>query len=590
MGSLALVVAACGSADGNSAATSDPSATQPATTDAPAETPPRASTVADAPTEPSPPTTAAEPTSTAVEPACPPKVDNTVTQAPGVVADLPDDEAGYIEGVAVDGSGNIFVSSIRTGTLLKFAPGSSEPEVFGQIPDYVDDGIGFLGLATDDVGNVYGAVASETSAGIWKFDCATGEASRFDGTEAMVFADGVVVDDDGIIWATDADSGADDGVGLGAIWRIDPDGSAEQWVESTVLGASDADSELPGANGLVVVDGSIFTVNTALGKVVEIEILPDGSPGGLSVLSADVFAADGITVDGDGQLYVTGVGTNVITRITLDGTVERVEVGPEVVLACPTSAVFGSGSTENILYVANLLSVGCGGVGPDLTAIDVTTAPFEPVEEAAGEAVFVVGDAAAPDPLDVFLSDVAGGTGVEVRLLDDEETSSAAGRSLLDDAAMVIISGSVDPATISSDLASVRAPLVTFSGPTAATLGLATESGETPSGEAFVVMNPETVDHPLAGGLTGDAEVYQTAVDFLNFGEVAGDAIVIATTPGTPSLPTHYAYEAGASLADGSVAPARRVGGFSTLESLTAVSAGAATLFFATLSWLLGET
>jgi sugar lactone lactonase YvrE len=582
VGSLTLIAAACGSSDGDSAESSAPPATQVAVAETPADTSSPA-------TEAAPETAVLETTTTVAAPVCPEPQSNSVAQASGVVADLPDDESGYIEGVTVDGSGNVFVSLIRSGTVLKFAPGSTEPEVFGQIPDYADDGIGFLGLAIDDVGNVYGAVASDTSAGIWKFDCATGAATRFVGTEEMIFADGVEVDDDGIIWATDADSGADGDVGLGSIWRIDPDGAAEKWVESSILGASDADSELPGANGLIVVDDAIFTVNTALGKVVKIVILPDGSAGDVTVLPADVFASDGIAIDGDGLLYVTGVGTNVITRIGLDGSVERIEVGPDVVLACPTSAAFGTGATENILYVANLLSVGCGGAGPDLTAIDVTTAPWAPVEQAEGDAVFVVGDAAAPDPLDIFLADVAGGTGVEVTFLDDEDTGSAESRAVLDGAAMVIISGSVDPSAISPGLASVTAPLVTFSGPTASTLGLASESGETPSGETFVVMNPETADHPLAGELTGNAEVYSTPVEFLNFGIVGGDAIVIATTPGNPSLPSQYAYEAGTELADGSVAPARRVGGFSTLDSLTAVSGGAATLFFATLNWLLGE-
>lgn len=531
----------------------------------------------------------AEPTDSAS--ACPAPVDNTTTQASGVVADLPDDESGYIEGVVVDPSGNVLVSLIRTGELLRFAPGSSEPEVFGAIPDYIDDGIGFLGLASDADGNIFGAVASETSGGIWKFDCVTGEPTRYAGTEDMVFPDGVFVDDDGVIWATDADSGADSDVGLGAIWRIDTDGTAEKWFEGTTLGASDAESDLPGANGLVVADGALFVVNTARGNMVRINIGADDAPGDVIVLPANIFAPDGVALDADGVLHVTGIGASEIVRIEPDGALAHVTASPEIPLECPTSAFFGTGATEDVLYVANLLSSCDGdGAGPDLIAIDVETTQFTEVTEQSGAATLIVGDAANPDPLDVFLADVAGGAGVEVSFVDDDDTTSGEGRAALAAAEMVIVSGSVDPAAISADLARLPVNLVTFSGALAVDLGLATESGETPSGETFIVMNPQTADHPLASGLVGDAETYAEPVDALNFGVVGGDAIVIATTPGSPSLPTHYAYEAGSTMADGTSAPARRIGGFATIDSLNSVGGGAATLFFAMLSWLLGTT
>jgi sugar lactone lactonase YvrE len=595
LSAFALLAASCGSGDGDSSPSTDnapaatteapdsPASTDDDTTTEPATTPPPTA----AATSTAPSTTTAQ--ATTPDSTCPTPVDNTTAQATGVVADLPDDESGYIEGVVVDPSGNVLVSLIRTGELLKFVPGSSEPEVFGAIPDYVDDGIGFLGLASDADGNIYGAVASETSGGIWKFDCVTGEPTRFAGTEDMVFPDGVTVDDDGVIWATDADSGADGDLGLGAIWRIDTDGTAEKWFEDTTLGASDAESELPGANGLVIADGALFVVNTARGNLVRIEIGPDDAPGDVIVLPASLFAPDGVTLDANGLLHVTGIGASEIVRIQPDGKLEQIAASLEIPLECPTSAFFGTGATENVLYVANLLS-SCDGAGPDLIAIDVETAPFADVTEQSGTAAVIVGDAENPDPLDTFLADVAGGAGVEVSFVDDDDTASGQGRSTLATSEMVIVSGSVDPTAVSPDLARLPVNLVTFSGALAADLGLATESGETPSGETFIVMNPETADHPLASGLAGNAEVYSAPVETLNFGVVGDEAIVIATTPGSPSLPTQYAYETGSTMADGTPAPARRIGGFATLDSLNSVGGGAATLFFAMLSWLLGTT
>lgn len=585
MSVFALVAVACGS--GETSETSESVETDVvASTDAAVET----TTTSDPPaTEPAD-TAVLETTTTVADGGCPAPVENTAAQVPGVVADLPDDESGYIEGVVVDGFGNVFVSAIRTGELLKFAPGSNEPEVFGQIPDWVDDGIGFLGLAADAQGNIYGAVASETSAGIWKFDCATGAAIRFAGTEEMVFADGVSVDEDGVVWATDADSGTDGTSGLGAAWRIDVAGVASKYFESPALGNPDPDSEVPGINGVFVRDDVFWSANTARGRASSVPLLPDGTPGAETVL-ANVAAPDGITVAADGTVYVTGVAQSEIVRILPDGTVSRLASSPEVPLACPTSLFLGTGSTEQILYVANLVSLeGCGGVGPDLIAIDVATAPWvDDDADSLSQAVFIVGDANTPDPQDEFIVAVSSGNNVEVTFLDDEQTDSDQGRDALLAADLVMISGSVTPSNLSPDLGALPVPIVNFSGAVSAELGLATVSGETASGETFIVMNPDTADHPLAAGIVDRAEVYTGPVATLNYGEFAGDAIVLATAPGSPSNAVHYAYEAGTTLADGTSAPARRVAAYPALDSLAVVSGVSATLFFATLDWLVGK-
>lgn len=588
---FALTAAACGSGEDDTAGSVETDVA--ASTDAAVET-----TTSDAPTtEPvattAPGTTTAVPetTTTVTNDTCPPPVENTASQAPGVVADLPDDDSGYIEGVVVDGSGNVFVSAIRTGELLKFAPGSGEPEVFGQIPDWVDDGIGFLGLAADEQGNIYGAVASETSAGIWRFDCATGAASRIAGTDVMVFADGVSVDEDGVVWATDAASGTDGTSGLGAAWSIDVDGVASKYYESPALGNPDPDSEVPGINGVFVRDDVFWSANTARGQVSSVPLQPDGTPGASTIL-ANVAAPDGITVAADGTVYATGVAQSEIVRILPDGTVSRLASSAEVPLACPTSLFLGTGSTERILYVANLVSLeGCGGGGPDLIAIDVDSAEWV-VDDATGlsQAVFVVGDADVPDPQDEFIVAVSSGNNVEVTLLDDEQTDSEEGRQALLAADLVMISGSVTPSNLSPGLAQLAVPILNLSGGVSADLGMATTSGETPSGETFIVMNPETADHPLAAGIVDRAEVYTEPVATLNYGEVAGDAIVVATAPGAPTIPVYYAYEAGTTLADGSSAPARRAAAYTAFDSLGVVSGVSATLFFAGLDWVAGKS
>jgi hypothetical protein len=60
------------------------------------------------------------------------------------------------ESVAADKTGTVFISLALLGRPLKFAPGSSDYEIFGSIPDWTGQGAGLLGLAVEARGNGYG--------------------------------------------------------------------------------------------------------------------------------------------------------------------------------------------------------------------------------------------------------------------------------------------------------------------------------------------------------------------------------------------------------------------------------------------------
>ena len=193
-----LVAGACSSGDDSADATSDravaattTAAPAPATTAPPPETTTPTTEPEVTTTDVVETTLPEETTTTVPEPECPVAVSNTTTQPAGAVASLPYDTFG----LSIDKSGNVYVSVSPLGQIVKFAPGSSESEVFGRIPDwdvgpdvYFGAYNGILGLAIDEVGHVYAAVDGEETAGIWKFDCRTGEATRFPGTEGMLFA------------------------------------------------------------------------------------------------------------------------------------------------------------------------------------------------------------------------------------------------------------------------------------------------------------------------------------------------------------------------------------------------------------------
>jgi hypothetical protein len=76
--------------------------------------------------------------------------------------------------------------------------------------------------------------------------------------------------------------------------------------------------------------------------------------------------------------------------------------------------------------------------------------------------------------------------------------------------------------------------------------------------DSLYIQNPA---HPIAAGLSGKVQVYNTPYS-LNYGIVSPEADVIATVQPDGTYPTLFVYEKGKKLADGSVAPNRRIGLF----------------------------
>ena len=381
---LTLLAGACSSGDDVSADATIASTTTvipaPATTaPPPTTTPPTEPAVATSVVE----TTDPETTTTLPEPECPPAIPNTAVQPAGAVASLAYDTYG----LSVDKSGNVYVSVSPLGQIVKFAPGSGEYEVFGQIPDwdvgpdvYFGAYNGILGLAIDAVGHIYAAVDGEKTAGIWKFDCRTGEATRFPGTEEMLFANSIVFDDDGNLYATESYSGMDGDVPLAAIWRITPDGVAENWLENTKLGGPNRFNltKPQGAKGIAYHDGQLFVNNLQQTSIFTVPILADGSPGEITpyVVTENKFINSGIGLDTEGRVYVTDVIQNGVLRVAPDSALETIATSAETGLTGLTNFAFGIGGTELTMYAVGVpygTSEASDTSVPTLIAIDVDT-------------------------------------------------------------------------------------------------------------------------------------------------------------------------------------------------------------------------
>ena len=113
------------------------------------------------------------------------------------------------------------------GQVRKIARDGSESTLATLIPPTSAPGV--LGLAVDAPGNVYAAVSTfdPATSGVYRI-ARDGSFVRLPGTEAIVFPNGVTLDQRGNIYVTDTI--------LGAVWRVPAGGGpAEPWFQSPLL-------------------------------------------------------------------------------------------------------------------------------------------------------------------------------------------------------------------------------------------------------------------------------------------------------------------------------------------------------------------
>ena len=275
------------------------------------------------------------------------------------------------EGLTIDKAGDTFVSMSGLGQLWKFPAGSVTPEIFGSIPGIVPgQDFGLLGLATDPTGNVFGAVqaANPNANGVWRFDRATGEATRLAGTGAIEIANGLAFDKRGNLYITDSR--------LGAIWRVPPGGDAKVWLQDPLLTGDGSLGLFIGANGIAFRHGLLYVTNTERRTLLTVRVLPDGTAGTPSVFTNFPATSnpDGIAFDVHGDAYVAINLKNTIARVTPDGSLDVIAAGDP--LDFPSSLAFGTGRGDRrSLFVVNF-SIGelfglPSGVGPALLRIAV---------------------------------------------------------------------------------------------------------------------------------------------------------------------------------------------------------------------------
>ncbi|MEA3336767.1 MAG: SMP-30/gluconolactonase/LRE family protein [Chloroflexota bacterium] len=262
----------------------------------------------------------------------------------------------FPEGIATDKQGNVFVSVAPLGQIHKISPDGAKA-LFYQFPPEAQ----VTGLAVDAPGNLYVCVFTGgtdlSTQGVWRIS-RTGEATHLPGTENIFLPNALAFDKRGNLYVTDTYVPGSTPP-AGAIWRIPRDGEAHLWLQDwEFLGGVGQIPGYPplGANGISFRHNGLYVASTEKGIVAYVPVLPDGSPGDLSIVAQgpELVMIDGIALDSHGTIFAALVGQDRVVAVDpASGSVTEL-AGPDDGLDGPASLAFGVGNGERKdLYFTN---------------------------------------------------------------------------------------------------------------------------------------------------------------------------------------------------------------------------------------------
>lgn len=151
---------------------------------------------------------------------------------------------------------------------------------------------------------------------------------------------------------------------------------------------------------------------------------------------------------------------------------------------------------------------------------------------------------------------------------------------------LVIVSGTIIGSQVNTKFTDVKVPVLTWEPELYSDLGMTHDiagSDGRASNQNLVTL---IGDHTLTGGLAGTAKVV-TYSQYMSWGVPSEDAIVAGHLVGDPSKATVFGYEAGSLLANGSLAPAKRIGIYLNQEGPVSWTAEGKRIFDAAVQWAL---
>lgn len=250
-----------------------------------------------------------------------------------VIAEFPVNT--FLENVAVDKKGDLFVNSYEDGKVYRVTPTGAKTE-FAQIPGKV------AGIAFDGKGNlIISGITNEKKAAIFRVD-KTGKVETLTTIDDAIFLNGVTqLSGDKFLIADSY---------KGAIWEFDPKTKKSAvWLAEEFLARKDSNNPTPAVNGLKIFGGNLYATNTQNQQIFRIPILA-GDKAGKPELFVEKINGDDFAFDASGNMFVTTHVYNNVVRIAPDGKMTIIAAENENVTG-DTSLIFGRGKNKNAIYV-----------------------------------------------------------------------------------------------------------------------------------------------------------------------------------------------------------------------------------------------
>jgi len=243
----------------------------------------------------------------------------------------------FAENLAVDTSGCVFVSLHSHNRIDRYNPRTRTVESFADLPTSP------AGLAFDDQGHLWitGGSLGATPGFVWRAN-PRGVIEPWVEIPDAVFMNGCTPLGDGhTLLVCESATGRILAVDQATrTWR--------PWVTDPRL--TPIDPQMPGANGIKIFGGFAYVSVTGANTLYRTLIDAHGEPSDLQVFAADL-RADDFTLDSQGTLYIATHPAQSVLRLTQSG--ERTTIaGPDEGAVGSTACAFGRGpGEERALYV-----------------------------------------------------------------------------------------------------------------------------------------------------------------------------------------------------------------------------------------------
>ena len=258
------------------------------------------------------------------------------------------------EGAALGPDGNVYAGG-EAGQIYRIVPDGGVVEVLAETG-------GFLyGITLDGSGNVYGCDMGRAEVvKVSPFGTVT-TYSKGTAERPLRIPNFAAFDDNGVLYVTDSGLwGADDGLVL----RVTPNGETTVW--------TDAVNAFPNGCCLTAEGDALLVVESSGRRVVRVPIEENGAAAAPTVV-ADLTGSqpDGIALAVDGTMFVGCYRPDLVWRIPPDEKPERWAEDPDgVVLNQPANPVFVGDGLDRLLLTSlggwNLLTADVGVAGVPL--------------------------------------------------------------------------------------------------------------------------------------------------------------------------------------------------------------------------------